>query len=366
MEEISIVKKARIIGDPRVQNRSSHLMVDIVVIAVIAILCGAESWNGIEEFGKSKKRFLSKLLQLPDGIPSHDTFNRVISSISPRSFQHFFTSWTNTIKDTRIKKDVIAIDGKTIRRSKDTFHNIPAVHIVSAWSNDNSLVLGQVKTEEKSNEITAIPELLKLLDIKDSLITIDAMGCQKEIAKQIVKSEGDYLLALKGNQQTIKEEVECAFAIRKIADSHQTIEKSHGRIETRKCEIIDNLKDISSKENWEELKTLVRIDATREINGIISNEVRFYISSLKASAEQFNTNVRKHWGVENSLHWVLDMTFGEDYCRKRNKYAAQNFAILEKMALNMLNKKKQKGMSLKTMRLKAAWDDEFLTKIIDI
>jgi predicted transposase YbfD/YdcC len=352
--------------DPRIHRNKKHLLLDIVILTIIAVICGAESWDSIELFGKSKKAFLSKILKLPHGIPSHDTINRVFSLINATKFENLFIEWVNSIKDQGIKQEVIAIDGKTVRRSKDSFHQKSPVHIVSAWANNNQLVLGQKKVNDKSNEITAIPKLLELLDIEDCIVTIDAMGTQKNIATTIIEGNADYILALKGNQGYLKEDTENIYNRQNPDSIDETIEKGHGRIETRKCEVIKQIGFLEDKEKWENLKSLVRITETREIGNKSTTEQRFYISSLDANAVDFNKYIRQHWGVENSLHWTLDVTFREDDQRKRNGKAAENFALIQKIALNLLKSEGSPKISIKNKRLKAAWDNEFLLKILRI
>lgn len=352
--------------DPRIHRNKKHLLIDIVILSIIAVICGAESWDSIEMFGKSKKDFLSNILKLPNGIPSHDTINRVFSLVRADKFEQLFTQWAQSLKNPEISKEVIAVDGKAIRGSKDTYHDKSAIHLVNAWAHGNGLVLGQVKTDEKSTEITAIPELLKILDIEGCIVTIDAIGTQRNIAETIVDNQADYILAVKKNQGYLKENVESAFLNQKPESVDTSTEKGHGRIETRTCEMINTLDFFDVKEQWAGLKSLVRITAQREIRDTITTEVRLYISSMIADAKDFNSYIRQHWAVENSLHWTLDVTFREDAQRKRNGKAAQNFAMVQKIALNMLKKEESKRISLKNKRLVAAWDNEFLMKILTI
>lgn len=352
--------------DPRIHRNKKHLLIDIIILTIIAVLCGAESWDSIEMFGNSKKDFLSKILRLPNGIPSHDTINRVFSLIRADKFEQIFTRWAHSLKDSGISKEVISVDGKTVRGSRDSYHDKAAIHLVNAWANSNGLVLGQVRAEEKTSEITAIPELLKILDIEGCIITIDAMGTQRKIAETIIDQQADYILAVKENQGYLKENVESAFLNQRPDSVDTSVEKGHGRIETRKCEMINMLDLFDVKEKWAGLKSLARITAQREIRDTVTTEIRLYISSLEADAKEFNSYIRQHWAVENSLHWTLDVTFREDAQRKRNGKAAQNFALVQKIALNLLKKEESKRMSLKNKRLVAAWDNEFLLKILTI
>lgn len=276
------------ISDPRINRHKRHLLIDIIILTILAVICGAESWDSIELFGKTKIDFLRNILKLPNGIPSHDTINRVFSMLNSRRFEQVFTQWANTLIDRGIQHELIAIDGKTVRRSKDSYHGKSAIHLVNAWANQNQLVLGQYKTENKSNEITAIPELLELLDIKGSIISIDAMGTQTKITQQIVDAQADYILALKDNQQELKEEVESIFNVQTPEFSNETVDKGHGRLEIRKCDVINNLEFVHGKEKWANLTSIVRIKSERTIANKTETETRYYISSMNADAASFN------------------------------------------------------------------------------
>ena len=354
------------IPDPRLNRNKKHKLTDIIVLSILAVLCGAESYDSIEEFGKARIDFLKQILQLPNGIPSHDTINRVISMINPDQFEKIFAQWSDSLKSVLAENDVIAIDGKTVRGSMDSFHNKSPIHIVSAWSNQNSLVLGQRKVDGKSNEITAIPELLEMLEIKGCIVTIDAMGTQRDIAQKIIDNDADYILALKGNHPYLKQDVESLCKRSKPDYENETVEKGHGRIETRMCEVYNKIDMLEDVEKWPCFKSVIKVTAQREIKNKRTSEARFYISSLDDNAREFNKYVRQHWGVENNLHWILDMTFREDEQRKRIKYAAQNFAVIRKIALNLLKQESSKKLSLKTKRLKAGWNNQFLLKILKI
>jgi len=358
------------IDDPREKLKSiRHKLVDIITIAVCAIISGAEGWNDIEQYGKQKKSFFKKFLELPNGIPSHDTFRRVFTLIDSTQFRKGFIKWVRTI--TKLAKGkIVAVDGKTVRRSHKDGES--PIHIVSAWAQDNNVVLGQLKTKEKSNEITAIPELLDILDIKGSIITIDAMGCQKDIAEKIIEKEADYILALKGNQGNIHKEVKKIFEneLEKVKyEFHEENTKGHGRIENRKCTsiILENqaigLKEINK---WKGLKSIVRIESQREYKNKISTETRYYISSLETNAKEFNESIRKHWSIENSLHWVLDVAFREDDSRIRTGNSAENLVILRHMALSLLKQEKSLKRGVKGKRLMAAWSDDYLLKVLGI
>jgi len=356
----------RQLPDPRINRNKKHLLIDIIILTILAVICGAESWDSIEMFGRSKNDFLSRFLRLPNGIPSHDTINRVFSMLRPDKFEKIFIQWVDSLRIKGLGNEVVAIDGKTSRGSKDSFHKQSPIHIVSAWANSNQLILGQRRTDTKSNEITAIPLLLEMLDLEGCIVTIDAMGTQKEIASTIIEQKANYILALKGNQSGLKEQVEHLFSRQEPDNKDTSVEKGHGRIETRHCQVITNLTFLDDKEQWENLTSLIRVDAQRDINGKVSTETRLYISSIKDNAKNFNSFIRQHWGIENSLHWVLDMTFNEDHQRKRNGMAAQNFTLVQKIALNLLKSEESNKVSLKNKRLKAAWDNDFLLKILKI
>ncbi|MET3115792.1 putative transposase YbfD/YdcC [Pedobacter sp. CG_S7] len=352
------------IPDYRINRNKKHLLSDILILSVLAVICGAESWDSIETFGKTKIDFLKIFLKLPNGIPSHDTINRVFSAVRPKFFEKAFVHWVDGLKNKDIKKELISIDGKCIRGSKDSFHSKSPIHMVSAWASQNQLVLGQLKVDEKSNEITAIPLLLDLLDIAGSIISIDAMGTQTAIADKIIANKADYILSVKNNQKELLEQVEGRFENQAKASMSEVVEKGHGRIQTRRCEVITNLTFVDNSCFWTGLKSIIKITSKRDDGKKESTQVRYYISSLLENAAMFNTHIRAHWGIENRLHWTLDMVFDEDRQRKRNQNAANNFSFIRKIALNLLKKDISKG-SLVTKRLKAGWDDQFLLKILN-
>ena len=367
---VAIVEHFRDIEDPRIDRGKLHNLIDIIAIAICAVICGADTWEDIELFGESKQEWLKQFLELPNGIPSHDTFGRVFSIISPVEFQRSFLNWIKAISDS-IEKEVVAIDGKTSRRSYDKNKGKGAIHMVSAWATANRVVLGQVKTEDKSNEITAIPELLDVLALKDCIVTIDAMGCQKNIAAKIIDKDADYILALKGNQGTLHEDIKLFFqdasdtSFKDIRhDFHKTIDGDHGRIETRRFSIVSDIEWLEGKTDWKELKSIGMVESEREIGDKLTKETRYYISSLPGNAKLFGDAVRKHWGIENSLHWVLDVVFREDECRIRKGYAAENFAVLRHIALNLVREEKSIKRGVKGKRLKAGWDNDYLGKIL--
>ena len=368
-ESKSLIEHVRIISDHRVTGRCNHLLVDIVVIAITSILCGADDWNSIEGFGKAKEEWFRKFLRLPCGIPSHDTFRRVFAQISPSAFQECFIEWVRDVAGTI--KGVIAIDGKTLRRSHDRVLGKKAIHMVSAWAAENSLVLGQVKTDEKSNEITAIPELLQLLDINGCIVTIDAMGCQKAIAKQIIDQNGDYVLALKGNQSGLHEAVEAVFQEADNlgykdypVDYFETSEKSRNRVETRRHWTIECDGLFEQTKLWEGLKIIGMVESERTVNDQTTIEYRYYIGSIENNAKLFAKSVRDHWGIENKLHWRLDMGFREDESRVRKGHSAENFAVMRHFAINLLKQDKLTKLGVKNKRLKAGWDDEYRASLL--
>lgn len=362
----SLYETASRLHDPRVKGRSKHLLADIVILAVLAVTSGCESYEAIEEFGKYHHQTLKKKLRLPNGIPSHDTINRVFQAIKFRQFERLFLEWAEGLKPDGSAEKVIAIDGKTVRGSRDGYHDNPAIHLVHAWSVENGICLGQRKTRDKSNEITAIPELLDMLCLDGAIITIDAMGTQTAIAEKIVGSGADYILALKGNQGTLLQDAELMEKEARPISMSEEVDKGHGRVETRTCKVYEPTEWIRQNHPWKGLRSIVRIDAVRwnAISGEESAETRWYISSLGRDAD-FIRHIRSHWAVENSLHWVLDMSFGEDRQRKRAGMAAENFALVRKFSLNLLKRDKGKG-SLVTKRLKAGWSIDYLFSLLEI
>lgn len=367
---LSIRENFESITDPRVERTKLHKLEDILTIAICAVICGADEWVEIELFGKSKKDWLSGFLELPYGIPSHDTFGRVFAMIEPENFRVCFMNWVKTLFE-ELPAQVVPIDGKTLRRSHDKASGKSAIHMVSAWASSNGIVLGQVKTAEKSNEITAIPELLKHLELKGCTVTIDAMGCQKEIASQIVKKEADYALALKGNQAGLHSDVKLFFddaresGFKGIPHSfHENVDGGHGRVEIRRCWAVDEIDWLCGKEKWEKLKTIAMIESERHIDDKISKETRFYISSHGADALKIADIVRSHWAIENSLHWILDVSFQEDGSRIRKGNAPENFAVIRHMALNLLKSENSCKLGIKAKRRKAGWNTDYLAKVL--
>jgi predicted transposase YbfD/YdcC len=349
--------------DPRIDRCKLHLLEDIIVLTIIAVISGAESWESIEVFGRSKKKFLRTILELPHGIPSHDTIERVFRRLDSSKLERNFIRWTEELHK-KSKGEFINIDGKSVNGSQDEINGKYAIHMVSAWSNANQLVLGQIKTHGKINEIKAIKELITLLDIADCVLTLDAMGCQKEIATQIIGEDADYILAVKDNQRELNEQVQSLFKFTQSASRHEHLTKDHGLIETRNCHVIHKLDLLDCSEQWTALKSIIKINTTRVIQDKTTQEERYYISSLAETAEYFNAAIRAHWGIENSLHWVLDVQFQEDRSRKRKDNAAENFTIVRRIALNKLKNFKYRRWGIHNKQLKAGWDNDFLLEIL--
>jgi predicted transposase YbfD/YdcC len=301
MQETSLHQAFRSLRDPRVKRRQLHSLPDIIILSVLAVLSGSESYDSIELFGKENISFLKQILRLKNGIPSHDTINRVFQMLNPVQFEHCFISWAQSLKDEGVLEKVIAIEGKTLRGSKDSFHHKSALHSVHAWSVENGLCLGQLECGEKSNEITTIPQILDLLDIKGNIITIDAMGTQRKIADKIIENEADYILAVKGNQGSLEEEVKTACNRTVAVSDTSIIEKGHGRIETRRCQVFDKGLIVDEENQWKKLTTIIKITSTRELQNKTETQERYYISSLSTDND-FNKFIREHWAVENNLH----------------------------------------------------------------
>lgn len=366
---ITLVEHFASVPDPRIERHRWHKLSDILVISVCAVLCGAESYPAIEDFGQERAEWLRQFLELPSGIPSHDTFNRVLRVLDPTELQRCFLNWMQAVAAVT-QGEVVAIDGKALRRSFKQGRAKRAIHMVSAWATANGVVLGQRKVDTKSNEITAIPALLELLALKGCIVTIDAMGCQRTIAQTIVEQEADYVLALKDNQPTLAHAVEQFFVAGPQAEAHRTAsayaeqsEQGHGRVETRCAWISAELPPEVSAAVWPGLRSIGMVQATRTVAGETSVEHRFYLTSLPPAAEQFAQAVRKHWGIENQLHWSLDVTFREDLSRLRMGHGAENFAVLRHIALNLL-RQEPTAKSLPRKRLACALNPDYLLKVL--
>jgi predicted transposase YbfD/YdcC len=354
------------ITDPRVERTKDHLLLDIIVITIAAVICGAETWNDIEAFGKAKRDWLKLFLKLPHGIPTHDTFNRVFTALDSDALGQCFLNWTHSV--TRLTKgEIVSIDGKTLRGSRDRGKK-SIVHMVSAWAGTNNIVLGQQKVDSKSNEITAIPALLEVLVLKGCIVTIDAMGCQKDIATAVVAKDAEYILALKGNQGELHKQVQDSFQFINANSVAQEIDLGHGRIEKRVCSVINDLSMIEQKDHWSKLRSVIKIETERQIKSTqeTQRETRYYISSMHTDAQHFNRCIRDHWKIENSLHWILDVAFNEDQSRKRAGNAAQNFSVINRIALNLLKNELTTKQGVKGKRLKAGWDNNYLESVLKI
>lgn len=360
------------IEDRRVERTKQHKLLDIIIIALCGVLCGADGWVEIEEFGNMKLEWLKTILDLPNGIPSHDTFGRVFAQIDPQQFETCFLQWVQSLSE-KIT-GVIAIDGKTLRRSHDAAAGKKALHMVSAWAVENRLVLAQVAVDEKSNEITAIPVLLKQLALEGCIVTIDAMGTQTAIAAQIIDQKGDYALALKDNQGILYEEVQDTFALAQKEQFaqiqhqfHETIEKGHGRLEIRKHWIIDDPEQMNYLDEagkWKGFRAIGMVVSERRLGKEVSMETRYYLLSFARDVKCFAMSVRSHWGIENSVHWVLDIAFREDESRVRIGHADHNLAVLRHIALNLLRQEKTAKIGIKAKRLKAGWSTGYLLNVL--
>jgi predicted transposase YbfD/YdcC len=377
----SLITHFQDLPDPRVNRTKDHDLIDVLVIAICTLLCAGESFNDMEDFGRAKEDWFKTFLPLRNGIPSHDTFNRVFAALDPRQFLDCFLRWTQSLRQA-VPQEIVALDGKALRRALNKDQSIQ--YVVSAWAENNGLGLGQLKVADKSNEITAVPELLRVLELSGCIVTVDAMGCQKKIAKEIVEADADYVLALKGNQEKVHEEVK-SFLDATLEEKNRqrpkgavvpkealhlqtfaTVEKDHGRIETRRYYQSHDLDWFADKPKWEGLASVGMVESIRKIDGKATVERRYYLSSLKPEVETFARAVRGHWGVENKLHWVMDVCFGEDQSRARQGYAAENLATLRRLALNLLKQEKTKKRGIRGKMLNASWDHPYLLRLLGV
>jgi predicted transposase YbfD/YdcC len=370
----TVIQHFGTVPDPRVNRRKRHLLVDIMAITICAVISGADGWVEVQRFGLARLAWFKSFLALPNGIPSHDTFGRVFALLDAQEFENRFQEWLRAIAQL-MRGEVIPIDGKELRGSPDHFRGQEAIRLVSVWAQTNGLVLGQIKVEDRSNEITAMPKLLSLFDLEGCVVTADAMGCQKEIAKAILARKADYVLAVKENQKTLYADLIGLFqeaenvCYRHVAHDYcRTIDKAHGRIETRQCWVITDgvyLHYLASLK-WPSLQAIVMVVSERYIDDKMTRAVRYYISSLTGPAKTVLRAARRHWGIENSLHWVLDIAFREDESRVRVGHAAENLSILRRIALNLLKQENTVKVGIKAKRLMAGWDQAYLLKALGI
>jgi predicted transposase YbfD/YdcC len=371
---LSIVAQFAELEDPRIERQKRHRLDHILVIAICGVICGADNWVAIERFGKAKRAWFERMLDLPNGIPSHDTFGKVFAALDPAGFAECFRRWVEGLVRLS-EQEVVALDGKQLRRSVDRAAEKSAIHLVSAWASENRLVLGQVKVDEKSNEITAIPKRLEQLSLKGCIVTIDAMGCQKAIAARIIEAQADYVLSLKGNQGALHEDVKLFLDTAAATDfqgiahgHHDSVDGDHGRIEQRRVWSTEAIEWRRARHpEWVGLRSIAMVEAERTVNGQTSRERRYYISSLPGeNANRIAHAIRTHWSVENTLHWRLDVSFDEDQSRVRVGHAAENLSTLRRIALNLLEREKTAKVGMKTKRLNAGWDERYLLKVLGI
>ncbi len=380
--DFNIILMLQEIGDPRIHRARKHKLGDILFIALCTVICGGETFEDMEQFGRAKEEWFGKFLELPNGIPSHDTFNRVFQLLEPTAFQDCLIRWTQSIRNA-IDGEIVAIDGKAQRRARNKNQNLH--YIVNAWAGENRLLLGQYKVAEKSNEITAIPKLLQILELSGCIITCDAMGCQKKIAKEITEADAKYVVALKGNHEKAEEQVSsflndlveqkqqneianAASPLEEVAQlqSYSVSEKDHGRITTWHYYQSEQLDWFEDKKEWEGLRTVGMVETITEKNGIISSDKRYYLCSIELDVKTFAKAVRGHWGVENQCHWVMDVVFKEDDSRARSKHAAQNLSTTRGFSMNLIRQETTSKKSLRTKVKKAGWDNTYLEKILAI
>ena len=374
MPDVSIISHFKDLPDPRIERAKQHRLIDIIVIALGSIMIGGDGFQDMELFGKSKQGWLEQFLDLPNGIPSHDTFGRVFARLAPEPFHQCFLSWTQAVSKLT-QGAVVSLDGKTVRASFDRATELSPVHVVSAWCSQNGgLVMGQLKTHSKSNEITAIPELLKLLAIKGCLVTLDAMGCQTAIVKQILDQQGDYLVTLKNNHRKtyravtnyFHSQIEHNLDLRDDDTFFDAFDTSHGRTVRRRIWALRDLSGIPELDKWDGLTSIVAVETIRQAHcqAKVTSHYRFYLSSLAHSAADFATLIRQHWHIENKLHWSLDVTFNEDRCRIRKDHAPENMAALRRLALNLLRQEGSKSISVRQKRLLCSLNDGYLMQVL--
>jgi len=366
---LSLIAHFENLKDPRLQRTRLHQLTDILVISICTLLCGGESFNDMEEFGECKRDWFKKFLKLPNGIPSHDTFNRLFQALDPKAFVECFIAWTQSLR-AAVDEEIVAMDGKALRRALNRGQSPPVM--ISAWARENGLVLGQLQVSDKSNEITAVPELLRALELAGCIVTLDAMGCQKNIAKEIIEADANYVLALKGNQTKAHQEIKSYLddAIDRQAKElvrHETLEKDHGRFEQRIYWQSDQLGWFADRGKWEGLQSVAVVEHHRQVGEEPATiERRYYLSSLPVDAPRLARAIRGHWSVENSCHWSLDVSMGEDQSRARTGYAAENLASLRRLALNLLKSEKTRKRGIKGKQKSASWDHSYLLQLLGI
>src|SRR5688572_5764654 len=376
--KLSLIEHFKDLPDPRLDRTKEHDLIDILVIAICTLLCAGESFNDMEDFGKAKEDWFKTFLRLGNGIPSHDTFNRLFAALDPQAFLDCFVRWTQSLR-AAVAQEIVALDGKALRRALNSDQSVK--YVVSAWAEDNGLVLGQLKVGDKSNEITALPELLRALELTGCIVTVDAMGTQKKVAKEIIEADADYVLALNGNHQTVHQEVK-SFLDQTLSERNskalkpskaaaslavlETVEKDHGRIETRRYYQSVELDWFADRAKWEGLRSVGMVEAIREMGAQRTVERRYYLSSLPLGVETFARAVRGHWGVENKLHWVLDVQMREDQSRARAGCAAENLATLRRLALNLLKREKTKKRGIRGKQLNASWNHAYLLRLLGV
>jgi predicted transposase YbfD/YdcC len=363
----SLLTHFQTLEDPRLERSRLHNLLDIIAITLCAVICGADSWVDVEKYGIAKHDWLKRFLKLPNGIPSHDTFGRAFAAVLPEQFRVCFAGWVAEVAE-RLGRKHLAIDGKTLRGSHDRGKGQAALHLISAWAVENHLTLGQEAVDETSNEITALPKLLALLDLHGALVTIDAMGCQKEIAEQIVEQGGDYVLTVKEDQPKLYEGIERLdqAALEEDyagASSYCVEEQSHGRQELRACWVLTDLADLQERAKWSGLQSVIVVVRERTEGDKNTCAKHYYISNRRLSAKRFLEVIRGHWSIENSLHWVLDVTFNEDQSRVRTDHGPENLALLRRLAVSMLKAEESSG-SIRGKRLIAGWNNDFMEKVL--
>ena len=371
---LSIQQYFRELPDPRTGNALLHPLLEVIVIALCAVICGANEWTDVEEFGITHKAWLKQFLVLPNGIPSHDTFGRIFARLDPRAFEKCLESWVQAVVHSLQGKHAV-LDGKTLRGSHDHYRGQEAIQTVSAWLVGVDMVLGHMKVADGTNEITTVREMLTWLDLTGCVVSADAMHCQTETARLIVERGGDYVLPVKENQATLRQRLEETFEYETQRgfqgvkhSTYQHKEKGHGRVETRRYTVIDDpsyLQEINADGRWWQLGSVIRVEREREANGAVSRELHYYIASLVEPARAIAPVIRNHWGIENGLHWRLDVVLREDFSRVRTDHGPENFAVLRRFALNLLKREKTYKHGMQAKRLKAAWDTDYLLKVLE-